>query len=190
VHVLAPLRTLLARRPWLYWIVVALLAGLVANIAAGKLDAVDDARRSWGESADVWVAAAGAAPGDALVAQIRSLPHAMVPAGAVAADPTGRLAVQRLTPDEVVTTADVGDGPLALLPHGWQGVAFSADETTIRVRAGDTVAVVADGVVVVTRGVVLATSDRSVTVGVPAADAPAAALASRTQSAALTLRRP
>jgi hypothetical protein len=190
VHVLAPLRTQLARRPWLYWIVIAVLAAVVANIAAGKLRAVDDARRSWGESAEVWVATTGAAPGARVVAELRSLPRAMLPAGVIGADPTGAVALQRLMPDEVVTSADIGDGALALLPRGWEGVAFVADETTIRVHPGDTVAVVAEGVVVVSRGVVLAASDRSVTVGIPAADAPAAALAARAQTAALTLRRP
>jgi hypothetical protein len=79
---------------------------------------------------------------------------------------------------------------VALLPPGWQGVAFAADETTIRVRIGDRVGIVADGGVVVDAGVVIDVAARSVTVGVPATDAPAAALAARAQTAALTLTRP
>jgi len=190
VHVLAPVRTLLARRPLIYWLVIALLAAVVANIAASKLREVDDARRSWGESMQVWIATSGARVGEPVLAERRSLPRAVVPDGAVDEDPAGAVAVQRLMPGEIVTATDVGDGSLALLPHGWQGVAFAADDTTIRVAAGDRVAVVADGVVVVSNGVVLSSAERSVTVGVPAEDAPAAALAARSQTAALTLRRP
>jgi hypothetical protein len=118
------------------------------------------------------------------------VPVAVVPAGAVDEDPRSRVALQRLVAGEIVTTADVGDGMLDLLPPGWQGVAFAADETTIPVHTGDRVAVVADGAVVVESAVVIDVGERSVTVGVPAADAAAAALAARAQTAALTLRRP
>ena len=190
MHVLAALRTLLARHPLLYWIVVAGAAALVADIAVGKLHDVDDARRRWGESHDVWVASRATMPGDPIVAELRAIPVAVVPAGAIGNDPRTRVALQRLAPGEIVTAADVGDGTLDLLPPGWQGVAFVADDTTIPLRIGNRVAVVADGVVVVPSGVVIDVSERSVTVGVPAGDAPSAALAVREQTAALTLRRP
>jgi hypothetical protein len=190
VPVLATLRTLLARHPLLYWIVVAAIAALVADIAVGKLHGIDVARRRWGESHDVWISSRVTMPGEAILAEVRAVPVAVVPEGAVADDPRARVALQRLAPGEIVTTADVGDGMLQLLPPEWQGVAFVADETTIPLRIGNHVAVVADGVVVVATGVVIDVTERSVTVGVPAADAPPAALAARTQTAALTLRRP
>jgi hypothetical protein len=190
VKVLVPLRTLLARNPLLYWVAAVALAAIAAVITAGKMQALDDARRSWSELRPVWVASAEVRPGGPVVAEERSVPVAFAPASAVRSDPAGATALQRLMPGEVVTIADVGDGPLELLPHGWEGVAFASDDTTIAVSLGDHVAVVADGAVVVADALVVAVAERSVTVAVPSADAPIAALAARSQTAALTLRRP
>jgi hypothetical protein len=190
VKVLLSLRTLLARHPLVYWLVVAALAAIAGQITVGKMHALDDARRSWSELREVWVATAEVRPGGPVVADARRVPVAFAPASAIGSDPAGATALQRLMPGEVVTTADIGDGPLELLPLGWEGVAFASDETTIEVSRGDHVAVVADGAVVVAEALVVAVAERSVTVAVPSADAPVAALAARSQTAALTLRRP
>jgi hypothetical protein len=180
----------LARHPLLYWIVVAVCAGVAAHVVAGAVREVDRERSRWGDTSEVWVAAHAVVPGEAIAAELRTLPLALMPDGVVERDPVGAVALQRLAAGEIVTTADVGGGALELLPQSWQGVAFAADDTTIRLRIGDRVGVVADGVVVVESAVVIDVAERSVTVGVPSADAASAALAARAQTAALTLRRP
>ncbi len=58
-------RYVLARRPWLYWLGVAILAGGCGLVVADAAAGVDGARRSWGETRAVVVATADLAPGDA-----------------------------------------------------------------------------------------------------------------------------
>ena len=47
---LARVRHVLARRPWLYWLGVAAVAGAIGLVALRAAAAVDDARRRWGET--------------------------------------------------------------------------------------------------------------------------------------------
>ena len=56
MHLVARARHVVARRPWLYWLVVVALAGGVGLITAGAVAEIDDARRSWGETRPVLVA--------------------------------------------------------------------------------------------------------------------------------------
>jgi hypothetical protein len=183
-------RTFLARHPLVYWLVVAAVVALAVDVTVGARRAVDDARRRWGEQREVWVAESAHDPGDVIVAARRTVPVAVVPDDALQEPPASATAMQHVSRGEVLTVGDVGNGPFALLPAGWHGVAFAADDTTLRVGVGDHVSIVAEGATVVDHAVVVEVAERSVTVGVPAADAPAAALASRQQTAALTLHRP
>ena len=66
MNVVARLRHVLARRPWLYWTGVALLAIGVGAVVASAAATVDEARRAWGEPRSVVVATVDLEPGDAL----------------------------------------------------------------------------------------------------------------------------
>ncbi|MGZ4765698.1 MAG: hypothetical protein ACXVH5_07050, partial [Ilumatobacteraceae bacterium] len=73
MHVLARIRLMVARHPWVYWLVISALAGVVALGAARAMAAVDAARRSWGEQEAVWVASAAAEPGQPIQADRRQV---------------------------------------------------------------------------------------------------------------------
>jgi len=64
-------RRLLAKRPWLYWLVVGAAALGVAASMLERSDRIDDARDAWGETTTVWVATRSLAPGDAVLAEAR-----------------------------------------------------------------------------------------------------------------------
>ena len=83
MHAAARARLVLARRPWLYWAAVLLLAGATATVLAAAGGAIDDARRAWGETRRVIVATADLAPGDPLAGatEQRDLPRADDPRG-------------------------------------------------------------------------------------------------------------
>jgi hypothetical protein len=167
----ARVRHVLARRPWLYWLAVALLAGLAGLAVADAASGVDAARRAWGTTRPVVVAAVDVAPGTALAGatEVRSLPAPMVPAGAVAEVPDEAIARQHLASGEVVMAHDVAPtaGPRALIPDGWQAVPV-AEPVPSGVAVGDEVAAVSGGVVVAAEGVVVGQLTEGVLVAVPA----------------------
>jgi hypothetical protein len=61
MHLLARARWVLARRPWIYWAIVAVIASGVGLQVSAALGRVDAARRSWGASRTVWVTTADVA---------------------------------------------------------------------------------------------------------------------------------
>ena len=63
---LAMVRRVLARRPWIYWTVVAAVAAAGAIATASVLGAVDDERSRWGDTAVVLVATRDVAAGEPL----------------------------------------------------------------------------------------------------------------------------
>lgn len=190
MQVLARARSLLARHPILYW-GVAGAAGLSLTFnVTERIEALDHARRAWGETRTVWVATGALTPGEVIVSGRRNFPAAVVVAGAATTDPTGRVAVQRVDEGEVIMVNDIGTGPLDLLPIDWHGVAIARDELSVGAAPGDRVSVVAAGVVLVDEAVVIAVDDLSLTIGVPAVDAAAVANAAHDRAAVLTLRRP
>ena len=63
MHQLAWVRLMVARHPWIYWLSITVVAGMVGLGAARALADVDAARRSWGEQQTVWVASAATEPG-------------------------------------------------------------------------------------------------------------------------------
>ena len=172
------IRSLLARRPWIYWSFVAVLAAAGAAVVGGAMGAVDARRAEWGTTRTVWVARHALAPGDAIDAEPRSYPLAMVPRTAVMTVDAGAVARHPLAAGEVIVGSDLGaQGAVALIPAGWLAVPVA--NAPVVYRPGDEVSLLADGAVL-SSGVVVDVDESAVMVAVPAPDAPgvgAAALA-------------
>jgi hypothetical protein len=92
------------------------------------VNAIDDARKAWGDAREVLVARADTRPGDQLDVDVREVPSAVVPLGALERDASRAplIARQDVSAGEIVTAIDVGRdgkaGPAALLPDGWAAV--------------------------------------------------------------------
>src|SRR6478752_6241301 len=102
MRLLARLRMQLARHPSLWWLAVGCVA-----VIAGAVRGLEHQRDSWGERRAVWVAVDAAEPGEALHAEVRDYPVAVVPADAAADVPAGATARQRVGAGEVVVRVDV-----------------------------------------------------------------------------------
>ena len=120
---LAMVRRVLARRPWIYWTIVAAVAAAGAIATASVLRGVDDERARWGDTAAVLVATRDVAAGEPLAGLIaeRRYPMAMIPAGAVESVEAGAAARHRLGAGEIVVDVDVAatTAPRSLIPRGW-----------------------------------------------------------------------
>jgi hypothetical protein len=171
----ARVRHVLARRPWLYWVAVALLAGTAGLAAADAASGVDTARRAWGTTRPVVVAAVDVAPGTALdgVTAVRSLPAPMVPVGAVVELSPDATARQQLAAGEIVMAHDVAatTAPRALIPEGWRAVAV-AEPVPSGAAVGDEVAAASGGIAVADEGIVVGRLAEGILVAVPAGVAP------------------
>lgn len=183
-------RHVLARRPWLYWSAVLLLAGLGGWTVAGAAAGVDDARRSWGATRDVVVATDDLAPGEPLTGhvEVRPRPTPAVSEAAVASVPPGATARQHVAAGEALVELDIAPpgGPQALIPDGWVAVAV-AEAVPIGAAVGDRVAPVSGGVVLAPEAVVVGHSADALLVAVPADEAPQVAHASSTGELSLLL---
>lgn len=165
------IRRVVARRPWLQWIVVAALATATAATVADAVAAVDAERAGWGTGVPVWVAATDVAPGEPIDADRVEVPRAVRPLRAVD-DPNGRRARQSVGRGEIVTEVDVlPDRELALAPEGWL-VAPVRESTPSAAPLGASVQVVSDGFVLAERAVVVGFADDVVLLAVPADLAP------------------
>ncbi len=188
---LARLRHVLARRPWLYWLGVAVIAVAIGLGAVRAASSVDDARRAWGTTRQVAVATADLAPGDPLVGhvELRPRPVPMVPATAVTELVAGARARQRVSVGEILVAPDVvaSAAPQALIPSGWSAVAV-AEAVPSGAAVGDHIAAASGGVVVAQEGIVVGQRDDAVLVAVPDADAAAVAAASAAGDVSLLLR--
>ena len=170
MHLLAAVRLTVARHPWIYWLAVAIVAGIVAVGTASALTGIDAQRRSWGEQSTVWVATTAVAPGGPITATARDVPVAVVPAGATGDDPAGTIARQRIGPGEIVTDDDVSlTGSSGLIPPAW--VAFAVPVSSEHFATGDRL-VVYSGDVLVSDGMVIDDGDAELMVAVPSAAAP------------------
>lgn len=179
MSLLVPVRRVLARRPWLYWVVVAGAAALAASVVAGRLEAVESTRRTWGTTTQVVVATADLAPGEPVwpASATRSMPVAVVPDGALETVDVDAVARQRIGVGEVVVGHDVaGPGVRARIPTGWLAVSIPLAET-LGAEPGDPVTVASGGIVLATHGLVVNRSPEAVVVAVPGAQAPAVAAA-------------
>jgi hypothetical protein len=188
---LARARHVLARRPWLYWLGVAVLAATAAWGAARGAASVDAARRSWGTPRDVVVASADIAPGDALAGhvELRRRPRPMVPEGALTAIDAAAQARQHVSAGEIVVRADVAAtaSPQALIPAGWAAVPVS-EAVPSGAAVGDRVAAASGGAVVAAAGVVVGRGADAVLVAVPVEQAAAVAAASASGELSLLLQ--
>jgi hypothetical protein len=190
MHPVARLRHVLARRPWLYWAAVVVLAAGIALAAASAVAGVDDARRAWGATRQVVVAATDLAPGDPLAGRTeqQSHPLPMVPPRALEAAPPDAVARQHVAAGEVLVDLDLAAGqvPVALIPEGWLGVPV-AEQVPTGAAIGDHVAAASGGTVLAAEAVVVSRGDGTLVVAVPADEAPAVAVAASTGDLTLLL---
>lgn len=169
------LRRLLVRRPWIYWLIVAVAAAGAGGSMLERSDRIDAQRAAWGETQSVWVATSDHGPGDPLSAERRDVPKAVVPDGALV-DDAGLAARQHVAAGEILHINDVValTGPQALTPTGW--LAVPVNESPVSGAAiGDRVRVVGDGVVLSAAAIVVGHHEGSSLIAVPTDDAPAVA---------------
>lgn len=170
MHQLAWLRLMVARHPWSYWLVIALLAGATGVTATQAVARVDSTRRSWGEQKSVWIATTAIEPGQPISAQRRDVPRAVLPAAAVVVVPSGAIARQRLGAGEIVTDADVAPrGTAALVPDGW--VAFAVPASIDHFTVGDHLHVYSNDAFVAV-GLVVDVGEAELMVAIPDGSAP------------------
>jgi hypothetical protein len=168
-------RHLLARRPWLHWTAVLVLAAAAGLAVSAAASGVDDARRSWGATRDVLVATADIAPGDELapLTEVRARPLPVIADATVGSLPPGAIARQHVTAGEAIVAVDVAptSGPQALIPPGSVAVAV-AESIPSGAAIGDRVVAAGGGVVLTDRAVVVGRTADAVLVAVPVDDAP------------------
>ncbi len=188
MHVAARVRLFLARRPWVYWLVVVLCAAGVGLGVRAAINDLDDARESWGTTRSVLVARRDHQPGDHLDAMRVELPEAALPPTAVDAIPPEQRLRQRVAAGEVLVEADfVAEGPAARADPGTIVVAVS-DPLARDLVIGSEVVVAADGVVLADPAVVVELIDEIAFVAVDPADAALVAAAARLDTASVLYR--
>ena len=179
-------RLVLARRPWLYWSFVAVLAALVGSMVHGQVTTLEQSRHAWGDTRPVLVATVALAPGDPIRVTLEERPVAVLPSAALDIVPADARLHQRVGAGEVLTELDVTTvpGPAARAAAGTVVVGL-ADPLSRNVAIGSSVRVVADGVVLADVGTVVDLADEIVFVAVEAADGPIVASAAHQGIAAL-----
>jgi hypothetical protein len=184
------LRRVLARRPWIRWIVVLTAAVATGAAVRERVGAVDDARRAWGDTRAVLVARLDTKPGEPLVVDVRDVPSAVVPKAALEAGATQLVARQDVSAGEIVTAFDVGRrgqaGPAALLPEGWAAVPIVESPAT-GAPIGARVQIAGDGAVLADDAIIVGHHDDVTLVGVPADVAAMVAAGAEAGSVALLL---
>jgi len=141
MHYLARLRLLLARRPWLYWLMVSLLASATWAAVHSAVAAAEAQRSTWGSTVTVWVAMDDLEAGARWATATRNVPRAVVPAAAVTAPPTG-LVGRDVGRGEIITTADMAS---TAAPDGWVALAVPATGAPA-LAPGSTVVLFGNGV--------------------------------------------
>ena len=185
-------RRLLARRPWIYWLVVLVIAVLAAGAVRQRVADIDEARRGWGETRSVLVAREDARPGQAIDAEVRDVPAVIVPLAALpgAAANDALIARQGVSTGEIITAADVGrrgyEGAAALLPDGWAAVPI-VESPPLGAAIGDRVRVVGDGIVLAPDAIVVDYHDDVTLIAVPVDLAPTVAAGAESGGLAVLL---
>ena len=186
----------LRRRPIPWWAGALVLAGLTAVVVGRLTGDAAAARSRWGDTVAVAVATADVAPGEPLVAEVRRLPRALVPAGATT-ETTG-VAAAHVAAGEVVVEARLapaGTSPVAaLVPPGWRALAVPSGDG-LPLEVGDVVDVLATvdpqssvpTVVVAREALVVHVGEQAATVAVPVELAPRVAFAVAAGAVALAL---
>ncbi|WP_421118790.1 SAF domain-containing protein [Aquihabitans daechungensis] len=133
-----------------HWLLVAALAWVLAALVSGALHRADEARRQWGRTTPVWVAAHPLRPGERLhdAVRLRRWPAALVPAAAISDVDPGSRASTAIDTGAAITAAMVER------PGGERrSVALPVPDARLPVEEGDRVdvwatadpATVADG---------------------------------------------
>jgi hypothetical protein len=192
MRLLANIRMHVARRPWIRWLVVAVLALGVGVAVASELAGVRREREAWGRSTTVYVATKDLAVGDPVADAVerREVPSVVVPLSALADLPAGGSATQHVSVGEIVVAGDVAaaTGPRALIPSGWLGIDLSDVANPALFAVGDPAAVLGGGATIAASAVVVEVGPTDVVVAVPFADAPAVAAAANERTAVIALR--
>jgi hypothetical protein len=186
MHVAAQARLVLARRPWIYWVVVATFALLAAVAVHGEMTSIAARRDGWGDTRRVLVARQQLEPGDPIAADLVTLPVAALSDDALTEPPATGVVRQRVAAGEVLTQLDVTSrsGPAALADAGFVVVALS-DPLARDVTAGLDVQVTADGFVIATPAEVTGVVDDVIFVAVTERDAATVAAAAQQGRASL-----
>jgi hypothetical protein len=191
MSIAARLRLGLARSPWLYWAIVAVLAGTAGFLVLRAASGVDAARESWGETRQVVVARHPIEPGAPLDGSVsrREVPSPLVPADAVSDLDTYAVARQRIAAGEIVVAHDItpSAAPQSLIPEGWLAVAVS-EPVASGATVGDAVSVATGGIVIATDGLVVGVVGEALLVAVPADEAAQVAQAASTSDVAVLIR--
>jgi hypothetical protein len=187
----ARLRLGLARSPWLYWAIVAALAGAAGLLVLRAASGVDAARESWGETRHVLVARQTIEQGAPLDGSVstREVPSPVVPVDAVSDLDAEAVARQRIATGEIVVAHDVSPSaaPQSLIPAGWLAVAVS-EPVASGAAVGDTVSVATGGIVVASDGLIVGVVGEALLVAVPADEAAQVAQAASTGDVAVLIR--
>jgi hypothetical protein len=186
MHVAASARLVLARRPWIYWAVVATLAAGAAAAVHGEMASIATERDRWGSTRTVMVTRHELEPGDEVAADLVDLPIAALPERALTEASAGAQVRQRVAAGQVLTDLDVTarTGPAALAAPGTVVVALS-DPLAREVAAGLRVQVAADGLVIAGDATVTGVVDDVIFVAVGADEAAVVAAAAQQGTASL-----
>lgn len=186
MHVAARARLVLARRPWIYWSLVATLAVLAAGAVRSEMSSIAAERDAWGTTRLVLVAQRQLEPGDPVAADLVALPIAALPQDALGDQPAGAVVRQRVASGAVLTELDVTTrtGPATLAEPGRVVIALS-DPLARDVEPGLRVHVAADGLLLAEDAAVTGTVDDVVFVAVTGAEAPIVAAAAQQGIASL-----
>lgn len=187
MRIMPTVRRLVARRPWVQWVVIVTVALGVAAAVADAVAGVEAARRAWGTSTTVWVTTDAAPAGAAIRVTAIEVPVALRPPDA-AIDPHGSIARHEVGRGEIVSTHDIVGEDGSLAPSGWL-VAPIRESLPSGAVLGERVAVASDGFLIADDGVVVGFVDDVTLVAVPPEVAPLLPAASATATTAL-LRAP
>jgi predicted nucleic acid-binding Zn ribbon protein len=173
MHVAARARLVLARRPWVYWALVAALAALAAATVHGEMSRSPPSVTAGGRPEPCWSPAISSSPVTRSPPISSTLPIAAVPDDALAHAPSGARVRQRVAVGEVLTGLDVTgrSGPAALAEPGTVVVAIS-DPLARDVTTGLDVQVAAEGLVIAERAQVTGVVDDVIFIAVGSGEAP------------------
>ena len=185
------LRLVLARRPWIRWLAVGMVASAAGVSVHAQLQSLDAARAQWTDRQRVPVATTAVSAGDVLIWEWRSVPSVVVPDDVASEIVDGGVARQRVGAGEIIVDADltIGAGPAAGAASGSIVVAVS-DPLVADPPVGLDVAIYADGLVLADEARIAQVDASVVYVEVPAAAAPMVAAAARTGQASIAFVAP
>jgi hypothetical protein len=188
------IRLIVARRPWIRWLIIFGIGLLVALMVSGQLQRIDTARAAWSDQSDVWVAAADHSPGDMLVAERRTLPRLAIPPAAVDHITSGATARQQLRRGEVIVDSDVTalSGPAAVADVGQVVVPVSDPLLTMAsgsLSIGVSVMILSEGIVLASDAHIAAIDGDVIFVAVDVADAASVAAAAQVRAASIVFPR-